>query len=72
MLRHNCKTLAERRTEFHTYKLKEVLKNMHYYINSEDIKIKKLGHTVTNIWILNNTEPSYPSKSSFRPETGPK
>jgi hypothetical protein len=52
------KALAEKRAEFHTYKLKEegsyrvVLKNMHYSINSEGIKteIEKLGHTVTNIW----------------------
>jgi hypothetical protein len=52
------KVLAEKRKEFHTYKLKEerncrvVLKNMHYSINPEEIKteIEKLGHTVTNIW----------------------
>jgi hypothetical protein len=47
---------AERCTEFQTYKLKEkrsyrvVLKNIHYSINNKDIEIKieKLGHTVTN------------------------
>jgi hypothetical protein len=49
------KALAEKRTEFHTYKEKEVtkvaLKNMHYSINLEEIKteIEKLGHPVTNI-----------------------
>jgi hypothetical protein len=52
------KALAEKRAEFHTYKLKEerscrlMLKNMHYSINPQEIKteIEKLGHTVTNIW----------------------
>jgi hypothetical protein len=52
------KALAEKRTQFHTYKLKEersyrvVLKNMYYSINHEEIKteIENLGHAVTNIW----------------------
>jgi hypothetical protein len=52
------KALAEKRTQFHTYKLKEerryrvVLNNMHYSINTEEIKteIQNLVHTVTNIW----------------------
>jgi hypothetical protein len=52
------KALAEKRTQFHAYKLKEersyrvVLKNMHYPTNPEEIKseIENLGHTVTNIW----------------------
>jgi hypothetical protein len=52
------KALAEKQTEFHTYKPKEersyrvVLKNMHYSIAPVDIKteIEKLGHQVTNIW----------------------
>jgi hypothetical protein len=52
------KALAEKCTEFHTYKPKEdrsykvVLKNMHYSISPADIKteIEKLGHKVTNIW----------------------
>jgi hypothetical protein len=52
------KTLAENRTEFHTYKFKEernyrvVLKNMHFFTNAEEIKIEieKIRHTVTNIW----------------------
>jgi hypothetical protein len=47
-----AKTLAENCMEFHIYKLKEErsynveLKNMHYSINTEDIKTKigKLGH----------------------------
>jgi hypothetical protein len=55
---YKSKALAEKRTEFHTWKLKEersyrvVLKNMHYCINPEEIKteIEKLGHRVTNIW----------------------
>jgi hypothetical protein len=46
--------LTEKRTEFHTYRLKEernygvVIKNIHYSINPEEIKaeIKKLGHRV--------------------------
>jgi hypothetical protein len=35
-----------------------VLKNMHYSINPEEIEteVEKLGHTVTNIWKLNNTD----------------
>jgi hypothetical protein len=47
------KALAEKRTEFHSYKLKEersyrvVLKNMHYSISPEEIKteIENLGHS---------------------------
>jgi hypothetical protein len=47
--------------EFHIYELRDergyrvVLKNMHYSMIPEDIniKIEKLGHTVTNIWIVN-------------------
>jgi hypothetical protein len=45
-------------TKFQIYKFKEersyrvVVKNIHYCINSEEIKteIEKLGHTVTDIW----------------------
>jgi hypothetical protein len=51
------KALAEKQTEFHTYKPEErsyrvVLKNMHYSIPPADIKteIEKLGHQVANIW----------------------
>jgi hypothetical protein len=52
------KALAEKRTQFHTYKLKDeksfsvVLNNTHYSINPKEIKteIQTLGHTVTNIW----------------------
>jgi hypothetical protein len=52
------KALAEKQTEFHTYKPKEersyrvVLKNMYYSIAPIDIKteIEKLGHQVNNIW----------------------
>jgi hypothetical protein len=51
------KALAEKRTEFHTYKLKEetscrVVLNMHCSINPEEIRseIENLWHTVTNIW----------------------
>jgi hypothetical protein len=51
------KALAKILMEFHTYKLKEersytvVLKDMHYSINTQEIKteIDNLGHTVTNI-----------------------
>jgi hypothetical protein len=37
--------------EFNTYKVKNMLKNMNYSINPEEIKteIEKLGHTITNI-----------------------
>jgi hypothetical protein len=49
---------TENRSEFHTFKPKEVrnyrvvLKNMHYSINPDDIKaeIEKLGHKVANVW----------------------
>jgi hypothetical protein len=52
------KKLSGKRTKFHTYKLKEersyktVIKIKHYCINPEENKteIKKLWHTVTNIW----------------------
>jgi hypothetical protein len=52
------KALNDRNTPFHTYKPKEertyrgVLKNMHYYIDPEEIKneIARLGHKVSNIW----------------------
>jgi hypothetical protein len=51
------KALAEKRMQFHAYKLNEnklqsSVKNIHYSINPEEIrtKIRKLGHTVTNIW----------------------
>jgi hypothetical protein len=52
------KSLAEKQTEFHTYKPKNgrsyrvVLKNMHCSIPPADIKteIEKLGHQVSNIW----------------------
>jgi hypothetical protein len=52
------KALAEKSTEFRTYKLKEersykvVLKNMNYSINPQEIEteIENLGHMVTNIW----------------------
>jgi hypothetical protein len=55
-----AKALAVKRTEFHTYKLKEeksykaVVKNMRYSINPEEIRteIEKLGLTVKNIWNL--------------------
>jgi hypothetical protein len=52
------KALAEKHTEFHTYKLKEeasyrvILKNMHCSISFQEIKnkIEKPGHMVTNTW----------------------
>jgi hypothetical protein len=54
----DTKVLLDRNTQFHTYKPKEertyrvVLKNMHYSIDPEEIKIEiaKLGHKVSNIW----------------------
>jgi hypothetical protein len=62
------KALAEKCTEFHTYKPKEdrfyrvVLKNMHYSINPADIKteIENLGHTVTNIWNIKQNHTKLP------------
>jgi hypothetical protein len=54
------KTLAEKCTEFHTYKPKENCSYMSYSINPADIKteIENLGHTVTNIWNINKIAPS--------------
>jgi hypothetical protein len=67
------KALAEKRMQFHTYKLKEercyriVLKNMHYSINSEEIKteIENLGHTVTNIWNIKQYRTKLPLSMIF-------
>jgi hypothetical protein len=55
-------------------KLQSRVKNMHYSINPQEIKteIEKLGHTVTNIWNINDTELSYPSPCFCRTETYPK
>jgi hypothetical protein len=64
------KALAERRTEFHTHKLKEergyrvVLKNMHYSINIK-IKIEKLEHTVTNVWNIKQYRTKLPLSMFF-------
>jgi hypothetical protein len=64
------KVLAEKRTEFGTYKLKEersyrvVLKNKHYSISPREIKKMKLRNNGTCIQIsriLNNTELCYHS-----------
>jgi hypothetical protein len=67
------KTLAEKHTELHTYKLKEerryrvVLKNMHYSINLQEIKteIENLGHTVTNIWDIKQYRTKQPLSMFF-------
>jgi hypothetical protein len=56
MILHNCKSpsrKAHRIPRLQTERRKKLLsnvKNMHYSINPEDIKIEKLGHKVTNIW----------------------
>jgi hypothetical protein len=54
------------------YKLKErsyrvVLKNMHYFINPEEIKteIENLGHTVTNIWNIKQYRTKLPLSIFF-------
>lgn len=52
------KALIDKKTEFHTYKIKEersfrvVLKNIHYSVDPEELKteIEQHGHTVTNIY----------------------
>jgi hypothetical protein len=67
------KALAEKRTQFHTYKVKEertyrvMLKNMHYSIDPEEIKteIANLGHTVTNIWNIKHYRTKQPLSMFF-------
>jgi hypothetical protein len=59
--------------EFHIYKLKEErcyivkLKNMHYSINTEEIRteIEKLGHMVTNIWNIKQYRTKLPVSMLF-------
>jgi hypothetical protein len=73
------KALAEKRTQFHTYKLKDgrtyrvMLKNMHYSIKPEEIKteIENLGHTVTNIWNIKQHRTEQPLSIFCRPEACP-
>jgi hypothetical protein len=63
LYRQIIKALAEKRTEFHTYKLKEersyrvLLKNMHYSIKPEEVKsqIEKTGYRASNIWNIIHT-----------------
>jgi hypothetical protein len=67
------KALADKRTQFHTYKLKELksyrvmLKNMHCSINPEEMKtdIENLGHTVTNIWNIKQYRTKLPLSMFF-------
>jgi hypothetical protein len=67
------KGLGDKRTQFHTYKLKEersnrvVLKNVYYSINPEEIKteIENLGHTVTIIWNFKQYRPKLPFSMFF-------
>jgi hypothetical protein len=57
------KALIEKKTDFHTYKPKSdrnfwvVLKNVHYSVNTSDLKqaIEELGHTVENIWNIQHS-----------------
>jgi hypothetical protein len=67
------KALADKQTDFHTYKLKEekgykvVLKNMHHSISTEDIKeeIEKLNHKVANIWNIKHYRTKLPLPMFF-------
>jgi hypothetical protein len=67
------KALSAKHTEFHTYKPKEdrsyrvVLKNMYYYIPTDDIKceIEKLGHQVANIWNITQHRTKLPFSMFF-------
>jgi hypothetical protein len=62
--------MAEKCTEFQTYKPKEyrvVLKNMHYSISPEEIQteIENLGHKVTNIWNMKQNRTKLPLSMFF-------
>jgi hypothetical protein len=67
------KALAEKCTQFHTYKLKDersyrvVLQNIKYSISPEEIKIEieNLGHTVTNIWNIKQYRTKLPFSNVF-------
>jgi hypothetical protein len=75
--------VAERHTELHTYKRKEVrsyrvvsqICNMQYSIDPDDmnVEIEKLGHTVTNVWNIKQYRTNVPLSMLFcRPEPSTK
>jgi hypothetical protein len=67
------KALADKKTEFHTYRPKEernykvVLTHLHYSTNTEDIRAElgKLGHSVTNIWNIKQARTNIPLSMFF-------
>jgi hypothetical protein len=67
------KVLADKKTEFHTYRPKDgrnykvVLKHLHYSTNIEDIRAElgKLGHSVTNIWNIKQARTNIPLSMFF-------
>jgi hypothetical protein len=67
------KALIEKKTEFHTYEPKSernfrvVLKNMHYSVNTSDLKqaIEELCHTVENIWNIQHSRTKAPLPMFF-------
>jgi hypothetical protein len=72
MLRHNCESPSRKPHRIPLLqnkrrKLQSSIKNMHSSINHEDIKIeiKKLGHTVTNIWNIKQYSTKLPLSMFF-------
>jgi hypothetical protein len=67
------KALIEKKTEFHIYKPKGernfrvLLKNMHYSVDTSDLKhaIEELGHTVENIWNIQHSRTKAPLPMFF-------